>query len=81
MTAQFDSLAFAQALRAAGISQKHAEAHASALRDTVMPQLATKADIVELRHLIERQTLQLTVRLGGIIVVGIGVLAALKLLP
>lgn len=81
MTATYDTLGFAQTLRAAGMSQKQAEAHASAIRDHVMPELATKADILELKHLIERQTLQLTVRLGGLVVLGIGALAALKLLP
>lgn len=81
MATAYDTLGYAQALRAAGISQKQAEAHASAIRDHVMPELATKADIAELKHLIERQTLQLTVRLGGLVVLGIGALAALKLLP
>ncbi|PBB41749.1 hypothetical protein CK222_21575 [Mesorhizobium sp. WSM3866] len=81
MTAQFDTLGYAQALKSAGVPAKQAEAHAKVAREYLMPELATKADIAELRHLIERQTLQLTVRLGGIIVVGIGVLAALKLLP
>ena len=58
-----------------------ADAQAEAIRDHVMPELATKADIAELKHMIERQTLQITVRLGGLIVIGVGVLAALKLLP
>lgn len=81
MTAQFDTLALAQKLRAAGISQKVAEAHASAIRDHVMPELATRTDIADLKHQIERLQLTLTVRLGGLIVIGVGVLAALKLLP
>lgn len=78
MAATYDTLGFAQALRDAGISQKHAEAHAAAIRDKLMPELATKADIVKLEHMIERQTLQLTVRLGGLMVVGIGALAAFR---
>lgn len=78
MTVTYDSLGFAQALRQAGIPQKHAEAHAAAIRDKVMPELATKADIAELRHMIERQTLQLTVRLGGLVLAGVGALVAFR---
>lgn len=57
---------------------KQADALAEAIREKVMPELATRADIVELKHLIERQTLQLTVRLGGLVVIGVGVLAAAR---
>lgn len=81
MAAQFDTLEYAKALHSAGVPMKQAEAHAKAAREYLMPELATKADIAELKHLIERQTLQITVRLGSLIVIGIGVLAALKLLP
>ena len=81
MAATFDTLGYSKALQKAGIAAKQADAHAEAIRDKVMPELATKADISDLRHLIERQTLQLTVRLGGLLVIGVGVLAALKLLP
>jgi hypothetical protein len=42
-----------------------------------MADLATKADIRELQQEIHSLSLQLTVRLGGLIVVGIGALAAL----
>jgi len=78
MTAAVDTLSFAQKLRSAGVPDKQAEAHAEAVRDFVMPELATKADVVRLEHLIERQTLRLTVRLGGLLVVGIGALAVLE---
>ena len=64
-------------LREAGIADKQAETHAEAIRNFIMPELATKADIVRLEHLIERQTLALTVRLGGLIIIGVGALAAL----
>jgi hypothetical protein len=60
---------------------KQADALAEAIRETVMPELATRADIVDLKHLIERQTLQLTLRLGGLVVVGVGVLAAARFFP
>lgn len=44
------------------------------------PEVATRADIADLTKHVERQALHLTVRLGGLIVVGIGLLAALQLL-
>jgi len=46
-----------------------------------MPELATKADIAGLKRMIKRQTRELTVRLGGLMVgvIGLSVLAALKL--
>lgn len=77
MTAMFDTLGYAKALRDAGVPQKQADAMAEAIRDKVMPELATKADISDLKHLIERQSLLITVRLGGLMVVGVGALAAL----
>ena len=77
MTASFDTLGYAKHLHAAGITAKQSEAHAEAARDFIMPQIATKSDIVELKHLIERQGLVLTVRLGGIMVVAVGALAAI----
>lgn len=43
-----------------------------------MPELATKADMRELQRLIERQTLQLTMRIGGLTVLGVAALAILS---
>lgn len=77
MAHTFDTLGFATALRNAGVPAKQAEAHANAARDYLMPEIATKADVAELRHLIERQSLLITVRLGGLVIVGVGALAAL----
>ena len=44
----FDTLAYAQTLKAAGVEEKQAEAHAEAAR-TVRAGLATKADLRELK--------------------------------
>lgn len=84
MTAAMDTLGYAQRLREAGVDQAHAEAHATAARDFIMPELATHADIitlegqiVRLEGQIERQTLVLTLRLGGLMIAGVGALALL----
>lgn len=77
MTTAFDSLSFAKRLESKGVSREHAEAHSEAVRDLVMSEVSTKADIAELKNMIERQTLLLTVRTGGFVAVGIGALAAI----
>jgi hypothetical protein len=40
-----DTLEYVKRLEAAGVDRRQAEAHAAAVRDTVAPQLATKADL------------------------------------
>jgi hypothetical protein len=42
-------LAYAEALIEAGIADTHAKAHAKAMRNHVLPDLATKQDIVDMR--------------------------------
>ena len=41
----FDTLAYARRLKAAGVDEAQAEAHAEAVRDTVTEGVATKADL------------------------------------
>ena len=80
MAYTFDSLGYSKKLRDGGVPREQAEAHAEAARDFMMAELATKADLLalkqELQTSIDTQTLRLTVRLGTIVVVGIGALAA-----
>ena len=72
MVYAFDTLGYARKLRDAGIPQDQAEAHADAAREFVMAELVTKLDLT---NALEAQTLRLTVRLGGLLVAGITVLA------
>lgn len=65
-----DTLGYVRSLESAGIDRRQAEAHADAMRDHVLPQIATKADILELRH-------DLTWRVLGIVVAANGFLFAL----
>ena len=74
MAYAFDTLGYSKALREAGIPTDHAEAHAQAAREFIMVDLVTKED---LRLALELQTLQMTVRLGGIVAAGFAGLAAL----
>ena len=78
MSQPFDTLAFAKRLELADIPREHAEAHAEAIRDHVMRDLATKADI---QQMIEGSELRMTIRLGGIAVVAAGlVIGAMALI-
>jgi hypothetical protein len=86
----FDTLGYAKRLRDAGVPNPQAEAHAEAAREFIMGELVTKQDlqvqlqaaidplraaITALETRIDTQTLHLTVRLGGIVVAGFGILA------
>ena len=81
MAFTFDSLGYAQRLRSAGIPQDQAEAHAEAAREFIMAELVTRNDLDVLRRELEAKidtlALRLTVRLGGMIALGIAALAAL----
>ena len=77
MVYAFDALSYARHLRQYGVPQDQAEAHAEAARKFIMAELVTKTDLSRLEAKIDTQTLRLTVRLGGLLVVGVGVLAGL----
>lgn len=93
MVYAFDTLSFTKRLEDAGIPREQAEAHAEAARQFIMAELVTKPDLAavkndiaavkaDLTSAMDTQTLRLTVRFGGMLVIGIGVLAAiLKLVP
>jgi hypothetical protein len=49
MAYTFESLGYAKRLRDRGVAQDQAEAHAEAARDFIMPELATKADVVAIK--------------------------------
>jgi hypothetical protein len=50
MAYSFDSLGYAKRLRDRGIPNDQAEAHAEAARDFIMPEIATKADLLATEH-------------------------------
>ncbi|MFY9294857.1 MAG: hypothetical protein WAP03_29865 [Methylorubrum rhodinum] len=81
MAFAFDTLGYSKTLREAGIPTEHAEAHAEAAREFIMHELVTKEDLrvtkEELRTAIDLQTLQMTVRLGGLVAAGFAAFAAL----
>lgn len=71
----FDTLKFAQTLREAGVNDKQAEAIAAAVRDAhASTDAATKQDIRELELRLKHD---LTLRLGGMLVAAVGIVAAM----
>ena len=84
MSATLDTLKLAKRFRDAGVPEPHAEVFAEALRETQetgLGNLATKADLELLRKDLEALDNRLTIKLGGMMVVAVGVVtAAVKLL-
>ena len=70
----FDTLAYAKKLKSAGFTEEQAEVQAEALAGLVNEQLATKRDLQELEMRLKHD---LTVRLGGMMITGIAVVATL----
>lgn len=67
----FDTLKFVKTLEAAGVNARQAEAMAAAVRDsTDSANLVTKSDLRELE-------LRMTIKLGAMLVVAVGVIAAI----
>jgi hypothetical protein len=92
MVYTFDSLGYSKRLRDRGVPQEQAEAHAEAARDFIMAELVTKPDlqvalqaaiaplerkIDKLETNIDNLSVRLTLRLGAMVVVAIGVLATI----
>ena len=81
----FDTLAYARRLKSAGLPEAQAEAIADATRELVIQDVATKTDLkteitaLEQRLIYKMETLalQMTVRMGGLIAIGVAILAAI----
>ena len=85
MSAAFDTLAAAEALEQAGATPKLAKAHAAQLRsaaEAARGDLATKADLAELKAELKADLYTLTWRLLGLVIAANALLvAAVKLIP
>ena len=80
-TIAFDTLAYANKLKQAGVPDRQAEVQAEAMAELVEERLATKRDLSELEERIVNRMneleYRLTVRLGSMLVVAVSILAAL----
>ena len=86
----FDTLSYARRLKAAGVDEAQAEAHAEAVRDAVTEGVATKDDLdrglaaakVDLADLETRLTVRLIGIAVGVVLANVGLtFTLLKLLP
>ena len=80
-TLSFDTLKYAKKLREAGFTEQQAEVQAEtqaetikAVREVIDEKLATKQD---LKQSLKELQYQLIIKLGGLVVIGVAVLAAL----
>lgn len=80
-TITFDTLKFAERLEKAGMTREQAslmaEAQKEVFAEALETQLATKPDVARLENRIEQLELRLTIKLGTMMVVAVGVVAAL----
>jgi hypothetical protein len=84
-TTTFDRLTYVDKLKAAGIDERFARAHADALEQALREEVATKADITALKtdvlrleHKLEVGLRDVTIRLGSLVIAGVAVLAGIK---
>lgn len=80
----FDTLKFANRLKSVGVPDKQAEAQAEVLSEALevnLKELVTKDDLLHLEERLDSRLIQmeqrLTIKLGGMMVVAVGVVAAL----
>jgi hypothetical protein len=80
-TITFDTLAYAKKLTAVGVPVEQAEVQAEAIAEIIEERLATKKDLeelkIELKRDIQEMSYKLIIAVGGMLVVVIGVLAAI----
>jgi len=78
----FDTLAYAKKLKQAGFTEEQAEVQSEALAGVLESNIATKRDIHDLNKKIEQQSeilsYKLTIRLGSMLVVAVGLLGSLQ---
>ena len=67
----FDKLVYVERLQASGFSEPQAKGAAEALDVALKDTVATKYDLIELKH-------DLTLRIGAMVVTGVLILAAMK---
>lgn len=75
----FDTLAYAKKLKAAGFTDEQAEVQSEALAGVLESNMPTKHDINKLEQKIKVLNYKLTIRLGGMLVVAVGLLASLEI--
>lgn len=73
----FDTLKYANKLKAVGVPEKQAEAQVEMLAEIMDDKLATKADIKHLEERMKELELRMTLKLGSLMIGGLGMLVIL----
>lgn len=84
----FDTLAYAKKLKAVGFTEQQAEVQAESMAEVIDSNLVTKADLLateerinqridKLTYALQELNYKTTIRLGSMLVVAVGVLAAI----
>jgi hypothetical protein len=76
MTATFDTLEYVETLKAAGVPEDQAKAHAKAMTNIADNTLATKQDIQSLRMDMKLLESRMTNKLGTMFVIAVGIILA-----
>ena len=76
-TVTFDKLAYSEALKAGGFTPEQATVQANALDVALRETVATRHDLELVRTEIHAAEQRMTIKLGGMLVVAVGVFAAL----
>jgi hypothetical protein len=79
-TITFDKLSYLETLKASGVPEAQARAHAIALDEAFRDTVATKADITHLEGSLRELEQRLTIKMGTIAVALGGFLVAIKYL-
>lgn len=74
----FNALKYTKDLESAGFSREQAEATLNMLYGFVENNLATKQDTTDIRHAIETLEYKMTVKLGAMLVVAVGLIVGLQ---
>ena len=74
----FDKLAYVDRLTKAGLNEQQARAFSDALDEALKESVATKADIVRLEHKIDLLSRDLTIRMGGMLILLFTALVAIR---
>ena len=77
----FDTLKYVKILRENGYSENQAESHVRFVREVMSDHFATKYDLekfeMSINHKFEKQTRDLTIRLGGMLFIGLTVISGM----
>ena len=74
----FDKLTYVDRLTKAGIDEAQADAHAEGMEEALRESVATKSDIAELRHEVQLVVRDMTIRVGGMLIVLFTALVAVR---